>query len=441
MKRVLKLMPAIMAIALMPSCSSTDDAIESGTADETQKTDVYGLDSLAILPQPECISNLTFENNEVSINEAVNRFSMKLFKAAADLDDIVTGANSNGNLSISPLGVALCLGLEANAVDDATTDNIIKLIGAQSLEEYNEYCSKMMRYLPYTVWNDPKDSMYNEMVLANSAWLSDNIAFDNSFKSKLNGYYNAEIYNVDFANNKTQSIMDKWCSEKTHGKINQLPANIESFTKFVLLNALYFSSGWKSEFTEGATLKEDFYGTKSTAKVDMMHQTSWLSVSADNNRTVVKLPYVFDNYEMVVVMPGEGTDINDFSMSFDFDALQNAANNASDKYIALSMPKFIIEQNLNIQEALDAMGFPQFVNLTKAGLDESIQMYMKQKSYTGIDEDGTTIAAVTGDFPLYSDIDNQSLKPTKVEINRPFLYFVRNTVTGSILMAGRVCNI
>lgn len=429
------LIGAAILIAAMPSCTSETGDLENESKTVNNFDSLIG-DSLVILPQPEYSSTLNIETNEESINDGINDFSLKLFNSAA-----ADGAKvNNGNMSVSPFSAAMCLGLVANAVDSETTSEILKMVGAEDVNQYNSYCNKLMRYLPYTASFDGIEN--SEMILANSAWLTSKYDFTKSFTNNLNLYYNAEVYKVDFSANGIQSVMDKWCSEKTKGSINELPVEVNPNTDCVLVNALYFKSGWANPFDKTATTKEDFFGYNGKNTVDMMHLTAVLNASIYGDATVVKLPYVFDNYEMVIVMPGEGTDIIEYSQSFDSEKWLKAANINSDGYFALSLPKFIIEQNRDLTSSLSDLGLSLAkIKLTKAGLDNYINMVIKQNSYTGIDEDGTTVAAVTASS---SDILNEFgdfTTPTRIVINRPFIYFVRNTKTGSILMAGRVCNL
>jgi serine protease inhibitor len=80
--------------------------------------------------------------------------------------------------------------------------------------------------------------------------------------------------------------------------------------------------------------------------------------------------------------------------------------------------------------------------LEKAGINEPIISIIGQKAYTEITEEGTTVAAVTGNHMASSDgYSTPKYEKVTMNVNRPFLYFVYNKVTGTILMAGRISNI
>jgi len=60
--------------------------------------------------------------------------------------------------------------------------------------------------------------------------------------------------------------------EKTHGKIDNFlsPNDLTEFTKFIILNCVYFKSKWTHAFTE-KWVTEKFFGTEGEAAVKFLH--------------------------------------------------------------------------------------------------------------------------------------------------------------------------
>jgi serine protease inhibitor len=82
------------------------------------------------------------------------------------------------------------------------------------------------------------------------------------------------------------------------------------------------------------------------------------------------------------------------------------------------------------------------VTMEKAGINEQFISIIGQKAYTEVTEDGTTVAAITGNLMVGSaGGSTPKYENVTMNVNRPFLYFVYNKVTGTILMAGRISNI
>jgi serpin B len=332
MKTIIKTGMAIIAMTSFWACSSSEKNDIDPEQPNEEKTD----EELVILAEPEYISTMSLVGNDAAINNGINKFSFEFFNKVAQ-----GSANEqidDENITVSPLGAALCLGLQANALDDSGTAQLVEMFGAKSLEEYNTYCQKLMRFLPYDRWKS------SELILANSAWLSNKYTFNQTFENDLNNYFNAEVYNVDFSSSASQTNMDLWCSKKTKGTINESPIKIDSSNYYVLLNAMYFNANWDEPFAAKNTKNADFYGTKGTQTVSMMHNTFNAQYASTDTYQAVQVPYQNTNYDMVIVLPGEGVDVVDLSKSFNEKDL-NEALDASTYEVSLSLPKFAIEQS------------------------------------------------------------------------------------------------
>ena len=60
----------------------------------------------------------------------------------------------------------------------------------------------------------------------------------------------------------------------------------------------------------------------------------------------------------------------------------------------------------------------------------------RQLAKIEVDEEGTTAAAVTS----VAGATTTSITPDPVNINRPFVYLLRDRITGTVLFTGRVVN-
>jgi serpin B len=428
MKTMIKTGMAIIAMTSFWACSSSEKNDIDPEQPNEEKTD----EELVILAEPEYISTMSLVGNDAAINNGINKFSFEFFNKVAQgsANEQIDGEN----ITVSPLGAALCLGLQANALDDSGTAQLVEMFGAKSLEEYNTYCQKLMRFLPYDRWKS------SELILANSAWLSNKYTFNQTFENDLNNYFNAEVYNVDFSSSASQTNMDLWCSKKTKGTINESPIKIDSSNYYVLLNAMYFNANWDEPFAAKNTKNADFYGTKGTQTVSMMHNTFNAQYASTDTYQAVQVPYQNTNYDMVIVLPGEGVDVVDLSKSFNEKDL-NEALDASTYEVSLSLPKFAIEQSRDLTSTLYKLGYPTNATLKKAGIVGLSNPTIRQNTFTTVNEEGTIVAAITGIGEMTMGLSGESLPKVEVNVNRPFLFFVRNNVTGTILMAGRVCNI
>jgi serpin B len=413
-----KIIVAASAICMMASCSDSE---------ETGKTV-----DLNVLENQEYTSTIALTRSESETNDALNKFSSDLFGVVSQNYSAIYDDTTDGNFTVSPLGVFLSMGLLANTVDDANSASIAEMFNYTDVSVMNSVCSKLMHYLPY------KDNGA-EMALANSAWITNSIDIPSDYVKNINSLFNAEVYSTDFTNNQTLDLINSWCSIKTNNKISKVLSKLDPQTIVMLINAMYYEGKWNSSFDKSETYKKEFKGTNGTEKVNMMHKECAMNYVENDDCYGVALPFENAKAEMIFLMPKSSeTDIYSFTDSFDhnsFDALKREALSVS-----LSLPRFEIKQEGLIDAGLQKMGLPCNVFLSKLGVKEESKLRVKQNTYTSIDEDGATATAVTTTIALGSNGQGGS-SAVEVNFNRPFVFFIRNVETGTVLMSGRICNI
>ncbi len=111
----------------------------------------------------------------------------------------------------------------------------------------------------------------------------------------------------------------------------------------------------------------------------------------------------------------------------------------TEQAVILSLPRFRFETPIDLKEALSALGMP--VAFTGAadfsGINARESLYLQAVLHTAfiaVAEKGTEAAAATAVV-----VGRASLpQGLNVQVDRPFLFFVRDEPTGAILFMGRV---
>lgn len=416
-----KILSAIMAMGLLVSCSDNDNKVP-----EEQFNQV----PIDVLEAQASEDTVVFTRNESDINEALNEFSGDLLGIVSTNYKSIYSNSESENFSVSPLGVFLCMGLVANTSDDNSANAIAKVFKYTNIDEMNSVCSKLIKYLP-------NKNNGAEMSLANSAWIANQIAVPTDYASNINSIFNAEVYNADFSDSKTLDLINSWCAIKTNNKIEHFLNKLDPSTVAMLINALYYEGQWNSKFDKDITTKEVFNGTQKSTKVDMMHKETGLDYIYNDKCYGVSLPLENAKVEMAFLMPKDDNNFDSFVNGFDHTTIESLRKMAMP--IKLSLPKFEIEQEGFLQDVLESLGMPMHVTLSKLNTSIGCYLIIKQNTYTGIDEEGATAAASTAASAMMADVGGVSA--TTITFNRPFVFFIRNVETGTILMAGRVCNI
>lgn len=367
------------------------------------------------------------------VNAVSQQFAFKLFKEIA--------GSSKENSCISPLSASFCLGMLLNGADSDTYEEIRDVLGYKgfSNEEINEYVQTMQTELP-------KLDGRTLLSSANSIWANKSYNLLPDFIKLNTTYYDAEVRNEAFDDGLVGKI-NGWCSEKTNQLIPEIIREVSPGAVCYLLNAIYFKGQWTDEFKKEDTKKETFYTSDGqTLKVDMMKQENDFNVYRDREVTTVELPYGNKALSMVVFMPSipEEKNIDDIIAGLDQEKWNNWMENTIAYSPELLLPRFKIENSLNLIEPMQALGikkaFTDKADFSKACSEALYINMLLQKTYLEVNEIGTEAAAATigGMETSTGDPIEFNPWPYRICFDHPFGYIIKENSTGAILFAGKV---
>lgn len=279
---------------------------------------------------------------------------------------------------------------------------------------------------------------------ANSVWVGDNFSVKNKYVSLLEKEYDAFVTTQNFLDPATVQAINNWCSENTEGKINEVIDRLGSNDMMVLINALYFNAPWQKAFDKEATADRMFYGVVEDKKVPMMAQRGKFRYAQYQDCQMIEIPYEGERYAMYVVLPPANWDANAIIPYIGESAFDAAMGMLSSREVILTMPKFKLETSLVLNKALQKMGIEtafsgaaDFRGIAATG-NLALDM-VKQKCYIDVSEQGTEAAAVT---VAQVRLTSAGINPVaRMTVDRPFLFFIRDTQDGNILFAGKIVNL
>ena len=365
-----------------------------------------------------------------AIIESDNTFGLSLLKN-------VLSEKPDTNVFISPLSVSLALSMTLNGAAGETEEAIRKTLGFESIttQDVNVVQAQLMQRLMST---DP-DVLFE---IANSIWYRENYPILESFKTVNEQYYDAEIRELDFSLVEAVTIINDWINAATHGKIDDVIDRIDPSVVMFLINALYFKGSWQVEFDDSKTYLDTFTGPgQATTQVHMMQREDSLAYYEDDLLQAVELPYGEGQYSMMVLLPKETVTVTSVLEQMSLEAYQTICNGLTQEKGQLLLPKFKIEFEMLLNDVLKTMGMgvafgmsADFSNINGTG-----GLYVSRvihKTFVEVDEQGTEAAAVT-----VVEIRELSIpQEFFMNVNKPFLFLIRDTVTNTIIFAGHVAS-
>lgn len=246
----------------------------------------------------------------------------------------------------------------------------------------------------------------------------------------------------------SKQIINEWVSNQTKYQINDLlsDSDVHEDTKLILVNAMYFKGLWQSKFLPENTKKEIFHSSPSKKTfVQMMKQKGNFKylISEKLGIHAVQLPYKGEDISMFILLPPfvEQNSIEFLLRKLTPEMISEIVepNYMVERPVELGVPKFTVEHKLDgLVPILEAMGvgdlFRNSSNLSAlTGGNEVSFNDVVHKAKVSIDEQGTVAAASTAMFTFRS---SRPLEPISFICNHPFLYFLYDNVSQTILFMG-----
>ncbi|MDR2765225.1 MAG: serpin family protein [Tannerella sp.] len=352
----------------------------------------------------------------------------------------VAGETQADNLLVSPLSLSLALAMLNNGANGQTQEEIQTALGYGDVtrEEANGYFRKItdaMQELDTCV----------RFESANSIWIAKDFPVLDAFKEVNQTYFDADVLDFDLSDPAgTVKRINDWCSEKTHGLIPQL-LDAGGEAVMYLVNALYFKGSWTSPFDKSKTKEAPFHNLNgSTANLPTMQQIELLKYARTETFELVELPYGNEAFDMTLLLPA--TDVSAASVLETLDA--TAWNDVLEKRswweIDIRLPRFKVEYKRTLNKDLMTLGMTSMFGDADFSLISPFPLFVSkvlQKTALEVNEEGAEGAAATVIGMIGADLGVEPVPPPVVAFNRPFIYFIKEKSTGSILFAGIITNL
>jgi serpin B len=281
--------------------------------------------------------------------------------------------------------------------------------------------------------------------IANALWGQRGYPFLADFLTLNKKSYDAGLSDVDFVGHaeEARNTINAWVEKQTKEKIQELlkPGILDSETRLLLTNAIYFKSNWQSPFNKQATQQEAFMtSAEQKVRVPMMHQAAQFGSFDGGSFEALDLPYHGSEWSMVVFLPKKVDGLAEFEKSLNTVQLAQWLAQMKPVNVDVALPKFKMTAEFNLQQVLSALGMPTAFSRAAdfSGMTGGRDLFISEvvhKAYVDVQEEGTEAAAATGVVMkrLIAELPSRVFRA-----DHPFVFVIRDLRSNSILFLGRV---
>ncbi|HUK21946.1 MAG TPA: serpin family protein [Gemmatimonadales bacterium] len=378
--------------------------------------------------------------SEQTIVGADNQFAFSVFR------EIAAQSGPDSNIFISPLSVAMALGMAYNGAAGTTAAEMQQTLALQglTLADVNGSYQSLIALL---------GGLDRQVTfkLANSVWYDEAFTPYPAFLSATRTYFDATVQSLDFTSPSASATINNWVTTQTNGKITAIvPDPIPPLTVMYLVNAIYFKGSWTTQFDSTRTKPAPFHlRNGSTTNVPTMAHGQWVAVKYldDGNVSVIDLPYGGKAFSMTIVLPNTAAGIDSLVPSLT-GSRWNTWITGLDSITAedVTLPKFTVSyesvmngvlQTLGMPSAFDCGNSSDFTHLANVSIGQLCISEVRHRAFVDVNEQGTEAAAATS--VGFIDVC-YACGPPLITIDRPFVFVIRERFSGTILFVGRMMN-
>ena len=283
---------------------------------------------------------------------------------------------------------------------------------------------------------------------ANGFFASQDVAFSPEFTALVRGTYAAAVESVPFAErpDTARARANDFVAEATNQRIREpIPSGaVDALTIAVLVNAVHFEAPFATAFDSALTRDAPFIladGTEITHPL-MLRKDELLSAE-DAEFSLVELDYADAELALDVIVPLRRGSLAELEATLTQERLDALLSSATRQTISFGMPRFELTLDLDAKNVLRSLGMSLAFgdgdpDLTGMLADASeLDPYVTgvfHRAFVRVDEAGAEAAAASA-----AVVGTRSAPPSVIA-GQPFVFLIRDKLTGVILFLGRVAD-
>nr|XP_042134740.1 serpin B9-like [Peromyscus maniculatus bairdii] len=220
--------------------------------------------------------------------------------------------------------------------------------------------------------------------------------------------------------------------------------SIDSKTRLVLVNALYFKGKWQKEFDKEHTREMPFkINQREKRPVQMMYHRSVFNLAyvKEVQATMLVMPYDGMELSLIVLLPVDGVDLRKVENNLTFEKLMSwtKPDFMRSTRAEVLLPKFKLQEDYDMKSVFQHLGMVDVFQGGKAdlsGMSLERNLCMSEcvhESVVEVNEEGTEAAAST----MVNISCDSSRGDPRFCADHPFLFFIRHNETNTLLFCGR----
>jgi serpin B len=353
--------------------------------------------------------------------------------------------SNDDNTLLSPISLTSTLLTLVNGANGDTKQELRQMLNIDDKTKLEDINNEMKALIDLIAKKDNLDDL--SLKLKNKILVSNESPVLETYKKTIEDNYKTDVVSVDFATNVKNATKDlnQWVYKETNGEIQKLfKDSLDSQSSVVSTSAAVFHGSWKHPFDSSATKRGEFMNGEEflNSTIDFVTALGKYRVQSvpQIEAQLIEIPYKADSLSMFILLPDNPRGLNEVSDKLTLEILNEGIAQLMKKEgsdISLTIPKLKLESDYDLKEPIEEYEvktlFHDSADLSGINGQKNLRV-------------STAIHKATVTF--YNDVSvgsdpcletsEKCKNPTTINVNRPFVFLVRDNSNGLILFIGRV---
>lgn len=278
--------------------------------------------------------------------------------------------------------------------------------------------------------------------LASAVWVQEGRALAPEYVAALATHFGVEPRRVDFAGDLAgaRAAINRWTRDAT-GPIDDLvrTGGVTGGAGVVVTSAAAFDAAWRTAFPPGATVPGRFGVPGAGERPSrQMNVSGPMATAVEPGLRALDVPFANDDLRLLVLVPAGEVGALERSLTADHLARITARLRAPLQQVNVFLPRVALSTRTDLRDALQRANLrrPFAAGADLSGLGEGELRIGALIHDARVDLNEAGVGGATGAAaPVAMQVREE---PAAFLVDRPFLFIVRDRVTGAALFIGRV---
>lgn len=343
---------------------------------------------------------------------------------------------SKSNTILAPMSVTLSLSALENSMNNTTLNEVKPFLGksnytTDTINKCSSYITQRMKF-----FNTDTAGIFG----VSSVWVADGDIVKRSFLQKYKNFYDIAMYEADFSDEKTNTIISNFIADNSNSLIPQQANDNKNKYKLYLDSSMAISDVWIKDY-ETENISDGNFNLSNGKTENVTYLTSVERMFKSTSAKGFVKDFKNIPCKLVCILPDDEYTLEEYVKTLTYDKFLDLPRNISATDFAnVSLPEFSVERTGTLKNTISNIGISEIfikdADFSKGFSEDIFVDDFTQSVGIKIDKNGCSVSSAKENE---EKSENLTAKET-IKFDKPFLYAVVDNESYAPIIIGTINN-